>query len=935
MSPGADLVAEALALRLAGRFADSLEATKRIEGRATHPDDRVRLLALQSDLLIALGRWTEAESATRELLRYRVDGGEAPWGTEIATLNHAWILENQGRLSEALLTYDESARRFDRLPYHETDRASRALIAAFLRYGDFARLERFEQERQTGFTFDPLEPSPYRRDEPMTESLYRMARAAELNHDRAKASRGYGMFLEQAGMDHERAFHAVDYLLGNGAASSARGHLMRYPEAVRQTPGSLLHLETWADLVMKANIADEGIDSARALEQDTQVLLAAPVSLARAYAKLGAEEDAMRTYRAAVPRLESWEIDTEGFFEHPGDTERYCADMVEAYLATGQGEKALAFLERRYGRLGNPDPGLPGPVKSAIRHAVLASGDAGLQRDVLRDAMREHRARAERIITRYPEDDRVQAIRRLAPFDLPFSSGDPRLAADAALMFKGLVLESLIRERRMVASSISDPSVHDRWKELQSLRRIYLREELRETPHHLLDPLDRRITALEDEIFGRSLARERLVDLENFTADRVSASLGPDAALVEFVFHRRLAGGDGPSERLAAVILCREKPPRLHDLGAAADARTDVAALRDWVGQARRGAISPVNLNMGMMTACQRLYERIWAPLEADLRGVSTIYVSPDGFLHQAPLAALLDPDRIYAAEKWSIRHVGSGRDLLAAGSKVPTPSRRAVLLGDPEFTGDLSHDFAPAAESDISVAALLRRSGRPTRFNVTTPLPPLPGTRAEAENLGRLFRDAGFEVASLVGADARESALFAEASPEFLHLATHGVFRRDEGSSANPMTASFLALAGADATLDSWSRDRVPEPDGDGILLAAEASSLNLAGTRLVALSACDSGLGEDVAGEGVLGLKRALLQAGARGVLSTLWEIADEETVQYMANFYGRVLSGDSVGRAHAATQAEMLRRHTDDHGIALGVFLAAPFVVEATGT
>lgn len=135
------------------------------------------------------------------------------------------------------------------------------------------------------------------------------------------------------------------------------------------------------------------------------------------------------------------------------------------------------------------------------------------------------------------------------------------------------------------------------------------------------------------------------------------------------------------------------------------------------------------------------------------------------------------------------------------------------------------------------------------------------------------------------------------------LHIATHGFFLRDQAAATpalpeNPLLRSGLALAGANA-LRSGPRD-------DGILTALELAHLDLQGTELVVLSACESGAGEVQTGDGVSGLRRALVLAGARAQLTSLWQIADLPTQELMVDYYQRLLHG--VGRSAALRTAQL---------------------------
>jgi CHAT domain-containing protein len=164
-----------------------------------------------------------------------------------------------------------------------------------------------------------------------------------------------------------------------------------------------------------------------------------------------------------------------------------------------------------------------------------------------------------------------------------------------------------------------------------------------------------------------------------------------------------------------------------------------------------------------------------------------------------------------------------------------------------------------------------------------------------------------------------------------------------------NPMHRSGLALAGAQTTIEAWKRDEVPPVENDGILTAEDVSTLDLQGTWLVTLSACDTGSGEARAGEGVMGLRRGFIQAGAQNLLMTLWPISDEVTVQIMSDFYEAAHNTGNAPEALAEVQREWLVQLRDGKGpkfdtvkdaikgragLAKAVNLAGPFIMSSQG-
>ncbi len=194
----------------------------------------------------------------------------------------------------------------------------------------------------------------------------------------------------------------------------------------------------------------------------------------------------------------------------------------------------------------------------------------------------------------------------------------------------------------------------------------------------------------------------------------------------------------------------------------------------------------------------------------------------------------------------------------------------------------------------------------------------PLPGSAVEVQSIGELLRGKSWVVSSYQGEQALEEVVKGAASPRVLHLATHGFFMSDQqvkrakGSSGeasgleDPMMRSGLFFAGADRMLKGD-----PPIDGveSGVLTAYEASALNLQGTELVVLSACETGRGHVQSGEGVFGLRRALQEAGAEAVLMSLWSVPDTETQELMTLFYQNWLGG--MEKPEALRRAQMMER------------------------
>jgi CHAT domain-containing protein len=183
-----------------------------------------------------------------------------------------------------------------------------------------------------------------------------------------------------------------------------------------------------------------------------------------------------------------------------------------------------------------------------------------------------------------------------------------------------------------------------------------------------------------------------------------------------------------------------------------------------------------------------------------------------------------------------------------------------------------------------------------------------LPGTAEEVTSVSNLLQAAGWSVDSFTGAEALEETVKSAKGMRVLHIATHGFFEPDQGLGGNTedaMLRSGLYFAGASRVLGGAP---APPDLDDGILTAYEATGLNLQGTELVVLSACETGLGEATNGEGVFGLRRALQEAGAQAVLMSMWKVPDAETRKLMTLFYKKWLAGEDKQTALRAAQLEL---------------------------
>jgi CHAT domain-containing protein/tetratricopeptide (TPR) repeat protein len=394
------------------------------------------------------------------------------------------------------------------------------------------------------------------------------------------------------------------------------------------------------------------------------------------------------------------------------------------------------------------------------------------------------------------------------------------------------------------------------------------------------------------------------------TLEGVQAAIPPQAALVEMVSYRafnekaRTRDARWGARRYAAYVLMREGEPRWVDLGAAESIDAQVTRLRVALSSPRNGQAKRI---------ARALDQMLMRPVRQLLGGRSVLLISPDGMLNLVPFGALVDEQDRYLVERYTITYLTSGRDLLRLRIRAQESKQAPLIVADPSF--DASGSTAAVSEVERSDGAN-RRSSDFTGAHFS----PLPGTAGEAKALVALFPAAQL----FTGARASETALKQASAPGLLHVATHGFFLKDRGNdhagqlppalnqnsllrsdtieSENLLLRSGLALAGAN--------ERRGGAGEDGVLTALEAAQLNLWGTKLVVLSACETGVGEVRNGDGVYGLRRALVLAGAESQLMSLWQVSDAATKELMVEYYKRLQAGDGRAEALRRVQLQMLK-------------------------
>ena len=492
---------------------------------------------------------------------------------------------------------------------------------------------------------------------------------------------------------------------------------------------------------------------------------------------------------------------------------------------------------------------------------------------------------------------------------------------DLQLITKAILLNASSNIRTAIFGS-EDEELIERYRHWvsskETLARLYaLSKEEWKKQQGRVAFLEARANELEKELSLRSTAFANDIESKKLTWRDVQRQLRPEDAAIEMIRVEKedtlifyVALGITPESDAPAIVLLRE-------------------------GQAMENKNFHYYQNaIDFSMADELSYQLYWEPIKPLLLPhTKTIYLAPDGVYNKISLISLLNPrNNQFLIEESTIHMLSSTRELVQ--QHQVTNNWEAYLLGCPNYQLDIQPDRASMEQYDEATLTKTSPTANLTvlsNFPFANGLHTLPGTEQEVGYLAQLLHQHQWNTHTYLKDKAQEEVFKQVESPRLLHVATHGYFMSDlsleedasaygvhlQNITANPLLRSGLLLAGAEQTIrqqqlqqpTSWQRE-------DGILTAYEAMNLNLSGTELVVLSACETGLGEIKNGEGVYGLQRAFLIAGARSVLMSLWNVNDQATLELMQLFYQKWLNGEDKFNALRTAQLEIMKKHRDPY-------------------
>ena len=331
------------------------------------------------------------------------------------------------------------------------------------------------------------------------------------------------------------------------------------------------------------------------------------------------------------------------------------------------------------------------------------------------------------------------------------------------------------------------------------------------------------------------------------------------------------------------------------------------------------------------------LYNLVWKPLEKYTKPSSfrkrkvlpTVYISPSGMLNSISFDALVIDTASILSDKYYIKYTSTTAQAINKTGLYKKNLTHEVLFGGLYYDLDIEkmkenssgYTFEPYTRS-YTVLPDSKVRGKMTWSY-------LDGTFKEVKAIEKILSGSKIKT-KLYTEDKGNEEVFKSMeknAPDIIHISTHGFFfpepetKREDNSSfdndkklqftdsENPLLRSGLLLSGAQ---NAFSGNKLPKGMEDGVLTASEISKMNLFNTKLVVLSACQSGLGDVKGNEGVYGMQRAFKMSGVDYLIYSLWEVPDKQTKELMQSFYKNLLSGMEIRKAFKKSQNYMKKKY-----------------------
>ena len=540
-------------------------------------------------------------------------------------------------------------------------------------------------------------------------------------------------------------------------------------------------------------------------------------------------------------------------------------------------------------------------VLSKLSKVYYMEGDTKGSRKYIEEALANHINFIQKFFPALSEREKAKFWNTIQP-DFEFYSTlafnikdeDKRTVGDVynnALLTKAILLSSSIKIRERIANSNDEElkNMYNDWLLKKEELTNVLSMSLSDLQENEIDPvlLTHEVEQIEKQLSEKSTIFSESVENNKIKWNQVQSQLGPNEVAVEMVRYRYFDHVFTDSVVYAAMYLKNKKE----------QANPEVVLLGN--GQELEGKLFKFYRNSIIYKVPDRnSFAAYWKPLRDVLGPYSTIYLSADGVYNQINLEAIPTDDGKYVIDNSNIVLVSNTKDIWTSKTRTRQvqTEKRASMFGNPDF-------YLTASAGSINA---------------------LPGTEVEVNELRNLLRTEGWTTSSFTEESASEDQIKKLDNPKVFHIATHGFFTpaeeikeadrliQSESSAAkNPLLRTGLLLTGAG---DLLNETKYNYNSKSGILTAYEAMNLNLDRTELVVLSACETGLGELAVGEGVYGLQRAFLVAGARVLIMSMFKVDDEATQKLMTKFYRKWQETGQMRESFVAAKKELRNEYQD---------------------
>lgn len=621
--------------------------------------------------------------------------------------------------------------------------------------------------------------------------------------------------------------------------------------------------------------------------------------------------------------------------QHP-DYAKACNNLANLYYMMGEFEKALPLqleskklVEKIYGTL-HPDYGNSCRNLGNVYRALHLTTEA---EEEFRESFEVNKKTLSSVFRFTTEKEKTTFVNnKLDKYDYAFSffltsKKQAELPFSLSLYNRNLILSSsqYLKSQFEESHDTTLKRSFDEWIEMKTkLSRLYS-TNIKDRKEDL-SVLEEKATQLEKTLTRLSSAFKEQQLLQNMTVESVRNALRSNEACIEFIQFdyyddQRLTD----SSYYAAILLRKNRrPPEMIYLFEKKQMETLLSRFNHSF-TISKGTLQERN------EVLQSLYRLVWAPLHKHLTGITKIYFAPSGNLHTIAFAALPVGNNKVLSDKYQLVELNTTASVTDQAPSFINTSDNIQLYGGVKYDADSTAlkqvvNLYATNKNNVAARSLPDDLNRGGIFNY------LPGTEAEINYIEKQSEKTNNHVSILSGVNATEEsfkALNGKASPSVIHIATHGFFFPDPKEtkdktlakfetsgkvfkqSDNPLFRSGLLFAGANY---AWTGKPVAGIE-DGILTAYEVSNMYLPNTKLVVLSACETALGDIQGSEGVYGLQRAFKMAGVQNLVMSLWKVPDEETAEFMQEFYKNMFNKKTISDAFYHAQTTMKNKYRNE--------------------